>query len=171
MHEGYFVGRKDLINWIRQYFDAGFSKIEDLASGVVYCQIIDNIHPGSIPMGKVKMTAKTEVDSLHNFKVRTARPSLRASPSPNARASPSPEIGGGHGRSAGATERPRSRPPHPPARAETAAAAAQPWPPSPPSRPRRSCRPRLARRRLTASSRSTSSSSAPSSSTWSLCSS
>ncbi|KAL1520430.1 hypothetical protein AB1Y20_022014 [Prymnesium parvum] len=69
MHEGYFVGRKELINWIRQYFDPGFSKIEDLASGVVYCQIIDSIYPGVVPMSKVKMTAKTEVDFIHNFKI------------------------------------------------------------------------------------------------------
>jgi len=69
MHEGYFVGRKELINWIRQYFDPGFSKIEDLASGVVYCQIIDNVYPGAVAMSKVKMGAKTEVDFIHNFKV------------------------------------------------------------------------------------------------------
>ena len=70
MHEGYFVGRKELINWIRQYFDPGFSKVEDLASGVVYCQIIDSVYPGTVPMSKVKMGAKTEVDFIHNFKVR-----------------------------------------------------------------------------------------------------
>lgn len=69
MHEGYFVGRKELINWIRQYFDAGFSKIEDLATGAIYCQIVDNIYPGSVPMSKVKMGAKTEVDFIHNFKI------------------------------------------------------------------------------------------------------
>ena len=69
MHEGYFVGRKELINWIRDYFEPGFSKIEDLASGVVYCQIIDNIYPGSVPMSKVKTTAKTEVDFIQNFKI------------------------------------------------------------------------------------------------------
>lgn len=69
MNEGYFVGRKELINWIRQNFDSGFNKIEDLASGVVYCQIVDSIYAGVVPMSKVKMTAKTEVDFIHNFKI------------------------------------------------------------------------------------------------------
>jgi len=69
MNEGYFVGRKELINWIRQNFDSGFNKIEDLASGVVYCQIVDSIYPGVVPMSKVKMSARTEVDFIHNFKV------------------------------------------------------------------------------------------------------
>jgi len=69
MHEGYFVGRKELTVWIRQHFDPGFQKVEDLANGVVYCQILNSVHQGSIPMAKVKMGAKTEVDFLHNFKL------------------------------------------------------------------------------------------------------
>lgn len=70
MHEGYFVGRKELTNWIRQNFEPAFQKVEDLANGVVYCQILNTIYPGAIQMSKVKMTAKTEVDFIHNFKVR-----------------------------------------------------------------------------------------------------
>jgi len=69
MHEGYFVGRKELGNWIAQCFDPSFKKVEDLASGVVYCQILNSVHPGAIQMGKVKMQAKTEVDFIHNFKL------------------------------------------------------------------------------------------------------
>ena len=69
MHEGYFVGRAELSEWIRFNFDPGFNKIEDLASGVVYCKIINAIHPGSVPLQKVKKDAKTEVDFIHNFKI------------------------------------------------------------------------------------------------------
>ena len=67
--QGYFVGRKELIGWVQQYFQPNFSKVEDCASGVVYCQIIDSIYPGAVPMSKVKMGAKTEVDFIHNFKI------------------------------------------------------------------------------------------------------
>jgi len=69
MHEGYFVGRKELTGWIQANFQPSFTKIEDLANGVVYCQIIDSVYPGSVPMSKVKMQARTEVDSIHNFKI------------------------------------------------------------------------------------------------------
>jgi len=72
MHEGYFVGRKELTNWIRHYFEPAFQKVEDCANGVVYCQILQSIYPGSVQMGKVKMCAKTEVDFIHNFKVLQA---------------------------------------------------------------------------------------------------
>mgnify|MGYP006162816481 CR=1 FL=1 len=69
MHEGYFVGRNELSDWIRGNFDPGFNKIEDLASGVVYCKIINSIHPGSVALQKVKKDAKIEVDFIHNFKI------------------------------------------------------------------------------------------------------
>ena len=68
MHEGYFVGRKELIGWIQQHFQPSFQKIEDLGSGVVYCQIIDSIYPECKVMAKVKRDAKIEVDYINNFK-------------------------------------------------------------------------------------------------------
>ena len=54
---------------MQQFFQPNFSKVEECASGVVYCQILDSIYPGAVQMGKVKMNAKTEVDFLHNFKI------------------------------------------------------------------------------------------------------
>jgi len=69
MHEGYFVGRKELTAWIQQYFDPRFQKVEELGSGVVYCQILNSIYPGIVPMAKVKAQARTEVDFLHNFRL------------------------------------------------------------------------------------------------------
>lgn len=68
MHEGYFVGRKELTAWIQANFQASFLKIEDLASGVVYCQIVDSIYPEVKVMSRVKREAKLEVDFIHNFK-------------------------------------------------------------------------------------------------------
>ena len=69
MHDGYFVGRKELTAWIQSSFNPAFQKVEDLANGVVYCQIINSVYPGALPMAKVKMDARTEVDCLHNFKL------------------------------------------------------------------------------------------------------
>ena len=70
MNEGYFVGRKELSEWIRGNFDPGLNKVEDLATGVVYCKIVDSIYPGAVQMAKVKKDARIEVDFIHNFKVR-----------------------------------------------------------------------------------------------------
>ena len=62
------MGRKELIGWIQQHFQPSFQKIEDLGSGVVYCQIIDSIYPECKVMAKVKRDAKIEVDYINNFK-------------------------------------------------------------------------------------------------------
>jgi RP/EB family microtubule-associated protein len=35
------------------------TKIEQLGSGAVYCQIVDVIHPGKIPMNKINWKAKS----------------------------------------------------------------------------------------------------------------
>jgi hypothetical protein len=48
---------------------AATPQVEDLASGSIYCAILNSIHPGSVPMSKVKVGARTEVDFIHNFKL------------------------------------------------------------------------------------------------------
>ena len=70
---------------MQHHFQPNFSKVEDCASGVVYCQIIDSIYPGAVPMAKVKMGAKTEVEFIHNFKVRRPRPAKGAAVARGAR--------------------------------------------------------------------------------------
>ena len=59
--QGYFVGRKELVGWVQQYFQPSFTKVEDCASGVVYCQIIDSIYPGAVPMSRhAQHTSRSE---------------------------------------------------------------------------------------------------------------
>ena len=63
------MGRKELTAWVQQNFLPSFQKVEDCATGVVYNLIVDSIYPGAVNMSKLKRDAKTEVDSIHNFKV------------------------------------------------------------------------------------------------------
>lgn len=67
MDEGYFVPRTEIIDWINNLLNViiyiaqlNLNKIEQLGSGAVYCQIIDAIHPGKIPMSKVNWKAKND---------------------------------------------------------------------------------------------------------------
>lgn len=54
MDSAYFVGRKELIDWINATLQMGISKIEQTASGAVACQLLDMLHPGSVAFSKVR---------------------------------------------------------------------------------------------------------------------
>ena len=45
------------------------TKIEELGSGAVYCQVIDVIHPGKIAISKVNWKAKNDYEFVSNMKI------------------------------------------------------------------------------------------------------
>jgi len=66
MDEGYFVSRNDILKWLNDLLQVrdmliqlNLSKIEQLGSGAVYCQIVDVVHPGKIVMSKINWKAKS----------------------------------------------------------------------------------------------------------------
>lgn len=69
INSGYFTSRHEILDWINQLLALQLTKIEQLGSGSVYCQILDAAYPEKVPLNKVKWTAYLEVDFLHNFKV------------------------------------------------------------------------------------------------------
>lgn len=45
------------------------TKIEQLGSGSIYCQILDVIYPGKVALNKVNWKAKNDYEFINNFKV------------------------------------------------------------------------------------------------------
>ena len=45
------------------------TKIEQLGSGAVYCQVIDVVHPGSISLQKVNWKARNNYEFIANLKI------------------------------------------------------------------------------------------------------
>jgi len=72
MEGAFFVSRTDLIAWVNSSLSLNLAKVEQCASGAVYCQIIDMCHPGTVAMKKVNWMAKAEHEYIPNYKVLQA---------------------------------------------------------------------------------------------------
>ncbi|KAM3872090.1 microtubule-associated protein RP/EB family member 1-like [Diretmus argenteus] len=63
------MSRHDMLKWINDSVQMNYTKIEQLCSGAAYCQIMDMLFPGCLPLKRVKIPAKLEHEYLHNFKL------------------------------------------------------------------------------------------------------
>lgn len=69
MEGAFFVGRKEIVDWINATLDINISKVEDTASGAISCQLLDMIYPGQVPMQKVNWGAKQSFEFVANYKI------------------------------------------------------------------------------------------------------
>jgi RP/EB family microtubule-associated protein len=65
----YFVGRAELLEWINELLGIQSDKVEDVANGAAFCQVIDAVHPGSVALGRVNFNALTEAEMVENYKI------------------------------------------------------------------------------------------------------
>ena len=52
------LSRGELLNWVNELLKTNLTKIEQLGTGAIYCQLVDALYPGKIPMSKVNWKAK-----------------------------------------------------------------------------------------------------------------
>ncbi|OII74110.1 EB1 like microtubule binding protein [Cryptosporidium ubiquitum] len=69
MDKCYFTGKSELLNWLNSYFNLNVSRIEDCASGAIYCQIADAVYYYQVPMKNVNWGVKHDFQYLHNYKL------------------------------------------------------------------------------------------------------
>jgi len=69
MNEAYFVGKKTLIDWVNNFLEINIEKVEQMATGAIYCNLWDAIHPGTMPMSRVDFTVRNEYDFTKNWKL------------------------------------------------------------------------------------------------------
>ena len=60
MAPAFFVGRNELISWVNDLLGLRLTKVEQCASGAVYCQIMDAAHRTTevVPMRRVNFEAR-----------------------------------------------------------------------------------------------------------------
>ncbi|XP_063079714.1 microtubule-associated protein RP/EB family member 3-like isoform X2 [Engraulis encrasicolus] len=66
------LSRHDMLAWVNDSLQLTYTKIEQLCTGVAYCQFMDMLFPGCILLKKVKFQARLEHEYIHNFKVLQA---------------------------------------------------------------------------------------------------
>ena len=69
MEGAFFVSKGVILEWMNDLLDIQLTKIEQCATGSVYCQIMDAIYPGTFNFSKVKWGAKHDYEYIENYKV------------------------------------------------------------------------------------------------------
>eukprot|EP00162_Nutomonas_longa_P011129 comp20366_c0_seq1/m.40743 comp20366_c0_seq1/g.40743 ORF comp20366_c0_seq1/g.40743 comp20366_c0_seq1/m.40743 type:complete len:318 (+) comp20366_c0_seq1:51-1004(+) len=69
MDGAFFVSRGELLEWLNSLLGITYTKIEQVSTGAALCQVMDCIFPGAVRLSKVNFNAKSEYDSIKNFKV------------------------------------------------------------------------------------------------------
>ncbi|XP_044208463.1 uncharacterized protein LOC122982906 isoform X1 [Thunnus albacares] len=57
----------ELLAWLNETLQTGFTKMEQVCSGAAHCQLMDYMFPGSLDLSRVRFLSKDMVDSIHNF--------------------------------------------------------------------------------------------------------
>lgn len=69
MEGAYFVGRKEILDWVNTTCSLSLTKVEDTASGCAACMLLDQLHPGTLSMAKVNWNAKQSFEFVGNYKL------------------------------------------------------------------------------------------------------
>jgi RP/EB family microtubule-associated protein len=72
MEGAFFVSKNELISWVNDLLQIHITKVEQMASGAAYCQILDIMYPASIPMNKINWLAQYDHEFVGNYKILQA---------------------------------------------------------------------------------------------------
>lgn len=66
---GGLITHEQLVAWINERLGSTYKDFEDIAPGVAYCELLDQLRPGSVPLKKVRRDAQLEHERLRNYKL------------------------------------------------------------------------------------------------------
>ena len=58
MEGAFFVPQSEIVGWLRSFYGFEISKVEEACTGAIYCQVIDSIHRGKVPLHRVNFDAR-----------------------------------------------------------------------------------------------------------------
>lgn len=69
MDGAYFVGRKELLQWLNTLLQINYKKVEQISNGAAMCQVMDTMYPNKNALSKVNFNATMDFEILNNFKI------------------------------------------------------------------------------------------------------
>lgn len=63
------ISRSEMIEWVNAGLSLNYTKVEHLCSGAAWCQYMDMLFPGSVPIKRIKFDAKQDYQYIDNFKI------------------------------------------------------------------------------------------------------
>ncbi|XP_050096629.1 microtubule-associated protein RP/EB family member 2-like [Anopheles aquasalis] len=63
------LSRIELLAWVNRTLLSQFKKVEELCTGAAYCQLMDVLFPGSVPLKRIKYCTNVEHDFLSNLRL------------------------------------------------------------------------------------------------------
>lgn len=71
MDGAFFVGRKEIVDWINATLHLSINRIEDTCSGAIACQLLDIMYPDvcKVPMQKINWAANKDFEYVANYKI------------------------------------------------------------------------------------------------------
>uniref|UniRef100_A0A182PIF0 Microtubule-associated protein RP/EB family member 1 n=1 Tax=Anopheles epiroticus TaxID=199890 RepID=A0A182PIF0_9DIPT len=63
------LSRIELLAWVNRTLLSEFKKVEELCTGAAYCQLMDVMFPGCLPLKRVKFCTNVEHDFLSNLRM------------------------------------------------------------------------------------------------------
>ena len=68
-NKAYFASKNELLSWASKLLDLELTSLDELATGAIFCQLLDACHPGTVKLNKVNWKANSETDYISNFKI------------------------------------------------------------------------------------------------------
>ncbi|KAH8250631.1 hypothetical protein KR038_003947 [Drosophila bunnanda] len=66
------LSRYEMLEWVNGRLHSDFTRIEQLCTGVAYCQLMDLMFPNSVPLKRVKFHTNIEREYTQNFMILEA---------------------------------------------------------------------------------------------------
>lgn len=67
--QAYFLGKRALLDWINNFLGLKVTKVEECATGAIYCQLLDSLYPGRVDIKKVDYSARQSWEYMKNWKI------------------------------------------------------------------------------------------------------